>query len=429
MSRSDPGALVASVLVHLMLVASGAWLLTTREAADETPAPLVEIDIAPHSEPGSGVPGVGRSPAEPTQATAPEIEAPPPGAGQRTPRPDAGDPGRGGVRPGERAANLSSSIDPLTLERDAPNHPGRSEVQRLRTSRVRRTLDDRRATPNPMELDFVASGPGARNLRRPVAHTDPSRGGARGGIPVPSGSSPGGDPGDHALLPPGAVARGGEHRPAQGVDAREGQVFRSSAAIVTARPAVVRDRASVPAFDRGRPSDTVDSRQRVAARVAGLMQASTLGGDAPAGVGGDLAPAAPAAGGLRGSGARSAPTGPGLGPDLAADPDMQAFYRRVLTQLDRALAKAFPQWAIAEGRSGLVVFDLTLLEDGRVANVSIVRPSGIDEYDDNVVSIVRNLPSFGRVPPELGPRVVIRMNYDSVNPVVGRSGPGPGRRP
>jgi TonB family protein len=285
-----------------------------------------------------------------------------------------------------------------------------------------------------MQLEFVASGSGSKNLRRPVAQTNPSRGALAGGVSVQAGTAPGAAPSDdeRAFLQPGSEVAGGEPKPAQGVDTLVGHDFRPSVAIVTARPAVLRDRAAVPAVQRDRPSDNVDSRQRVSARVAGLMQASTLGGDGAAGVGGEPAPfAAPPAAAARfaGTGSRSAPTGPGLGLDLATDPDLQGFYRAVLAQLDRALSDAFPRWAIAEGRGGLVVFDLTIHEDGRLASVAVVRPSGIDEYDQNVVDGVRRIASFGRVPHEFGSRAVLRINWDSLNPAVGRHGPGPGRRP
>jgi TonB family protein len=94
--------------------------------------------------------------------------------------------------------------------------------------------------------------------------------------------------------------------------------------------------------------------------------------------------------------------------------------------LESALRGTFPRWAIAEGRGGLVVFDLALFEDGRVASVSVVRPSGVEEYDRNVVHVVRGMTGFGRVPVPLGPGAVFRISYDSRNPAVGRSGPGPG---
>lgn len=429
LSRTGLGALIASVVVHSTLIVLGARLLSNRYSVEEVELP-VELSVETFRGPGTDNLGVGTSPARPVQVPESLPEAPVPG-GAHTPRPDSGKPGRGGSRTGERASNLSSSIDPLTLERDTPNQLRLSEVQRLRVARVRRTRDDRRATPNPMELDFVATGRGWHAIRRPSARTSPSQGTEAGGVPLLAGTSPGGDPGELPVLKPGSEVLGGEQRQAQGANTPAGRDFRLAAAVATVRPSVVRDRASVPAPERGRTSDTVDSRQKVTARFDALMQASTLGGNAPAGVGGETAPRAPALGGGQGAGARSAPSGVGSGnaPDLASDPSLQGFYHGVLSRLGGALRGAFPNWAIAEGLGGLVVFDLTLLEDGRVAQVSVVRPSGVAEYDRNVVAGVRRIPSFGRVPSELGRRAVLRINWDSINPVVGRNGRGPGGRP
>jgi TonB family protein len=180
----------------------------------------------------------------------------------------------------------------------------------------------------------------------------------------------------------------------------------------------------VPAPERERPSDTVDSRQRIASRVAALLDASTMGGPGSAGLGGEPAPAPAAVGNGASVGARSQPSGGG-GQGDPDDPSF-GFYRNVIAQLERALRNTFPTWAIAEGRGGLVVFDLALYEDGRVASVSVVRASGVDEYDRNVVHVVRGMRSFGRVPAPLGPSAIFRISYDSRNPAVGRNGPGPG---
>lgn len=432
LSRIEPGALIASILGHLGVLAASAWWFGARSSAGA--GALEEISVA-LVEPATPAPG-GSSGASlvPVPEETPE---PPRAGGSPQIRPDAGDPGRGGSREGARATNLSSSVDPLTLEREVPNHLEQSEVQRLRVAAERRSRDDRRATPGPMQLDFVASGLGNHRLRRPVARLDPSRGAALGGPSVRSGTAPGSrsyrfDSGHTAIQSPGSKIPGGEPKPAQGADTLIGSDHRPSAPIVHARPALVRDRAAVPAEERDRPRDTVDSRQRVAARVPSLMQSSTLGGEAPDGSGGQAIPSAafPAVGATTaGTGARSVPVGNGLGTDLSPAPDLQTYYSALLARLDRAVKDAFPRWAIAEGRGGLVVFDLTLREDGSVASVALVRPSGIDEYDQNVLDGVRSVGSFGRIPQELAARPTLRINLDSQNPVVGRSGAGPGQRP
>ena len=89
------------------------------------------------------------------------------------------------------------------------------------------------------------------------------------------------------------------------------------------------------------------------------------------------------------------------------------------------LARAFPEWAIEKGRGGRVIFEMTLGADGKPTGVRIVRPSGVGEYDDNVLRAVRNVPSFGRLPEGFGAPAQFRVSWDAVNPAVGREGPGP----
>jgi TonB family protein len=318
-------------------------------------------------------------------------------------------------------------MDPLTLERNPLNHLERSELSRLRTSRRRQSWDDRRATPNPMELDFVASGKGRVAARRPIAPSTPNQGAAHGATPTLHGASPGAAAGAGWEGPLGAAHAGDRATPSAGLPlVQRGPLQRISAQVMTARPWVPATRAAVESDVHDQPSDTVDSRQRVASRIASLLDTSTLGGTAQAGVGGEPAPGPPAIGNGPSVGSRSLPSGRGVGLGDPGDDPSIGYYRSVVARLERALRDTFPRWAIAEGRGGLVVFDLTLSGDGRVAKVAVVRPSGVAEYDRNVVRVVNAMPGFGRVPVALGGRAVLRISYDSRNPVVGRSGPGPG---
>ncbi|HET9956683.1 MAG TPA: energy transducer TonB [Polyangiaceae bacterium] len=408
--------------MHAFLVAFGAALWSARSGKAPEPGPReVSIDVANE--------GVGPNP-NPSRASAlasSAVEEVRPPGGSRVARPDVGKTGRGGTRDGAPATNLASSVDPLTLERDPPNHLARSEVQRLRTGGDRRSLDDRRATPNPMELSFVASGRGRLALRRPDAPQVPAKGERIGGVAAVDGAQHPLQFGDDSR--PVAEREGAEARRALG--AIHGEVEprpRASASVLLARPWVPKSRAAVPALKRDQPSDTVESEQLASSPTRALQQASTLGGEANRGVGGEPVAAFPALGSGDQWGSASAPSGAGNGPpDFASDPSLQGFYRGVLSHLQRVLDRTFPDWAIAQGRGGLVVFDLTLTDAGRVASVSVIRPSGIEEYDRNVVLAVRRVPGFGPVPPALGTRAVLRISWDSRNPAVGRNGPGPGR--
>ena len=68
----------------------------------------------------------------------------------------------------------------------------------------------------------------------------------------------------------------------------------------------------------------------------------------------------------------------------------------------------------------------TLLKDGRIVAVRIVRPSGIEEYDQNVLTGARRVGTVAPLPARYGERALLRINWDALNLVVGRDGPGPG---
>jgi hypothetical protein len=89
---------------------------------------------------------------------------------------DTGSAGRGGTPAGERAVNLASIDDAMKKSPDLRSHLERDQDQRLKTAKFRTTHEDRRATTNPMELTFLASGTGEHQERRANAPVDPSRG-------------------------------------------------------------------------------------------------------------------------------------------------------------------------------------------------------------------------------------------------------------
>jgi TonB family protein len=353
--------------------------------------------------------------------------------GRRAPRPDLEAPGRGGERTSaEQATNLASSIDPIALERDPETERDRSQVSRLRTAWHRESRDDRRATPTPMELTFLATGAGHVRARRNFSLADPARGILSGEVASTVGSKVGGqgatDTGNEPDEASGAAVAGSDaSRFGRGApDGRDAQEFHASARVLFARPLVPAARAAVPTETHGRPNDTLDSSQEVAARVSSLLHASSAGGELGPGVGGDRGGGRPGAFGASGVGSRSSPSGAGFGKDFADDPGFSGYSRALREQLSRALAKAFPEWAIVQGRGGHVIFEMTLRADGKPTAVRLVRPSGIGEYDDNVLRAVREVPSFGRLPASFGAPTQFRVSWDALNPVVGREGPGPG---
>ena len=338
------------------------------------------------------------------------------------PRPDQGRRGRGGTdRVSAPALNLADSNDGITVDRDPYNGRRSSQVQRLATALERRSQDDRRATPNPLELALVVSGRGALQERHPVADRQPDRGVRSGGLPTSPGGEPGGDRHDEFRSDgnrAGTDRLGGTVTAAVGIRAgRRGGGFRRSAAVALARPLVQRARAAVPAPARGRPNDTMDSDQAVASAVQSLVHASTAGGERGVGSGGEKGPGAAGSGGARGPGSRSSPAGPGGYGDVGA-----SRYDQYAAQLLRRVdwSHAFPSWAILEGRGGQATIGLTVQADGTVTAVHVVRSSGLPEFDRNLVLAVKSAPPSG--PPPGGP-FRTNFSFDATNPAVGRDGP------
>jgi len=426
-------ALAGSVLLHASLLAGGAWLLARSLRSSPAPAvvsvaqPPVELDTdvaLPEVE------AAGPESEQPSSLPAPlEVAI----GGRHAPRPDLEAAGRGGERTSrDPATNLASSIDPIALERDPETERDRSQVTRLHTAWHRESRDDRRATPAPMELTFLATGAGHVRARRNFSASDPARGILSGGIASTLGSKAGGQGATDTGATPdaaiGAATAGSDAiRLGQGApEGRDEQEFHAAARVLYARPLVPAARAAVPTETRGRPNDTLDSSQEVAARVSSLLHASSPGGEVGPGVGGERGGGVPGAFGASGIGSRSSPSGAAFGKDFADDPGFSGYSRALRSQLSKVLAKAFPEWAIVQGRGGHVIFDLTLTGDGKPAGVRLVRPSGIGEYDENVLRAVRAVQSFGRLPPGFGTPAQFRVSWDALNPIVGREGPGPG---
>jgi TonB family protein len=425
------GAFATSVVAHALLLGSGALLLShslrdrVHSRAKAPPAITSEVEVE--------LPSFSPSASEPERDSpareAKEIE-PSAGGGPLERHPDTEHAGRGGSRTASDAAtNLASSIDPITLETESLTHPDRSQVSRLHTAAERRSWDDHRSTPNPMELTFLATGPGAVHERRSPAPT--TRGSVAGAEAAQLGGILGGAPSESGV--------GAE--PASGADqlgSRDPQLQRGAlsatpsnarstgAEVLLARPWVMRARPALPTETRERPNDVEDSSEAVAGRVAALIHASTVGGPQGPGVGGEPVGGHPGRSGDDGIGSHASPSGFGPGLDTLNDPGIQGYIASLKQRIDDQLRRAFPDWAIEEGRSGHVIFEFAVLADGRVERVHLVRPSGIDEYDGNVLTGVRRIPSFGPLPKALGQRALFTMSYDALNRVIGREGPGPG---
>ena len=432
-------SLVTSFALHGVGLVLGAWLVSRsllEQAAPPNERAGVEVEVA--APDAVELPAMSRTGivGSPNPASVPELTRVIPGGGERVARPELHRAGRGGSSDSVQAAlNLADSNDGLTLDRDPLNRFDRSQVQRIDTSNERRSLDDRRATPNPTELSFLATGPGRVLERRPLSRVNPSNGSLSGAEPSAVGSELGGaavEPGTGPEARPGGSSPGTnrEREPAGIASGALGRDYRFSAAVAVARPQVSRARAAVPAPELGRPNDNVDSSQDVASAVASLIHASSAGArQRGSGPGGDLGGGNPAAGGVQGSGSRAAPSGSGLGParDSGSDARLGAYTAALRNRL-AGWEHAFPTWAIAEGRGGVTTLGFTILPDGRITDLRITRSSGIEEFDRKLLEHVRRAVPFAPPPAILSQRSLpLLFTFDALNPAVGRDGPGRGR--
>jgi TonB family protein len=361
------------------------------------------------------------------------------GGGEGMARPDTGAMGRGGTDTSPQAAlNLADQDDGLQRSADVQSRFDRSQLQRLNTSRRRASRENYRASREPMQLTFVASGHrGLRPERRPPADHDPSAGALASGSPLRPGAATLGAPErpkgmDEQARIAGGVAVGASHsQPGLGVrDGATGQDARSSAAVPEARPMVAQGTPSIPAIVEGRPQDTRESEQEVATTSPSIVHASTAGGSPGPGLGGAAGPGPTGSGAAAGAGSTASTLGTGGGPGLDNDPRDRRrtqYLRQVMAKIGRFYTKdAFPRWARAQGLQGTAVVSFVIRADGSVAAANITRPSGFAEFDQNCrLAVLRGAP-FEPLPAELGSSYRLSIPFEASNPaVLPRSGRTP----
>jgi TonB family protein len=337
--------------------------------------------------------------------------------------------GRGGVPTTvARPTNLSDRDERVHLTPELMNRLDLDQQQRIKSANERATREDRRASKEPMELSFLASGDGTRAERRKPSPSDPSRGARESPAPSVLGSSLGasGARGDDASPTVAGSSRDGSVLSAAGLgvhDGRAGVAHQASANVMRARPDVVLAAVSVPATRNGRPRDDIESDQEVATTLRSIVHASTAAGLAGQGSGGIAGGGDPGAGGHAGAGSTGRPVGPGDSAwwDLNTnDPRLLPYFRRIHQKLDPLWAHAFPLRAALDLRQGTVIFAVTISADGSAqVDWPPARASGIPEFDRNCYEAIRKASPFDPIPSALGTSELrVRMPFDAQNPIV-----------
>lgn len=426
-------SLVLSALVHGIVYG----VMPTTWASREAPALFVDVTID-GSGSERGMAGVDRIPGH--QRASSEVVRP--GGSSASANVDARRRGGGGERSGGRdVIRLVTASAEITLV-DAPlDAPDRSQIQRIATDRTRASWDARRATPNPNDDPFLASGDGAHRERRAPSAVDAREGALRAPLASREGTLAGAGPGAPAsrtrFVAPSPVhepargdgalgaTRGAAHAsPGVGIVSGRGLAETPRAAVASGRPPVDRGPAATLADDEGRVRDDTDSELLAASLVEARVDASRRAGLEPlGGRGGEPGGSEEGSGGARGPGGLASPWGPGGGAHPALDTSDARYLRWLLTQRRRIERRlVFPRERQLARDQGTSVVRLTVRRDGSLARPPrVIRTSGYADLDRAALVAVRASLPFEPIPSDLGighPEIVVTLPIEFSNPMV-----------
>jgi hypothetical protein len=337
-----PGAIGASLslLVHASL-ALYVWRLPPSPL--RAPVPL-EIEIALPTPAATSAREAGSGDIQ-REAAARRF-----GGGRSPQNIDAFERGAGGDGVGAEAVMLFPRADALTQLASPRNAPDILQMQRIRTAGDQATRSDRRATPNPGDVPFLASGTGVHPERRPVAAVDP-RDGARS-APTATGTgdtatrAQAGTEATRSATSPEATQAGARlASPGRGIAAGTGMRESDAARVAAGRPPIPDGAASTSSdWQDARVRDRHDAELLAANLVQALADTSAHGGrSVGAGSGGVGGGGAAGSGGGRDEGGRARAFGPGDGDFDSLDTRDARYERWLLAQVRRVeRALVFP---------------------------------------------------------------------------------------
>lgn len=438
MKRARPfllGALT-SIAVHL----SVAVLLTKLPHADprdhESAQLPYDVEMSPVEAP-NGTEGADERGA--TAHSAARAEA---GGDRSVQNIDGDDPGQRGDATGALVGIRLLQRDDRVLLFDSPlNNLAAGQSQRIRTARDRATLERRRATPNPGDDVFLASGDGAHRERRPLRTHDP----APGARSAPTASVTGAMPsiaqrgpaeiGHRAGVRPEETGREAapsadrpgtaEASPGTGILAGRGTARSEGAHVAFGRPSIDRGPAATNADERdGRVRDDQDAELLAAAMMHSWVESTArTSRHQGAGRGGIGEGGAPGVGGGAREGGRASAYGPGNGRFAALDTSDER-YRMWFLQSSRRVQNAlsFPQERALEMDQGTSIYMVEVNRNGTlVGRPHLVRTSGFDDMDRAALDAIRQATPFSPIPSDLAPHLAhipIRLPIQFANPMV-----------
>lgn len=423
-----------SLCVHITIAVLLATLPTTAERAEARDLSYeVEVDpiLGPDGTPGATERGHTRHEADEAVA----------GGRDSLQNVDATDRGQLGDATGALVAMRFIDRDDRVLLFDSPlNNTAAAQVQRIRTARDRATLEHRRATPNPDDDAFLASGDGTHRERRPVTTADAAEGARR----APEASVEGALPSERAMEQrsadghEGQVAAASPHSsasegapgsadasPGTGILDGRGTQRSEAARVAHGRPHVDRGPAATNAEQvDARIRDNADSEDLARSMFRSWVHASNRTSRREgAGRGGVGEGGAPGSGGGRREGGRATTYGPGSGDHPALDTSdsrYQLWFRRSRRRVEDALR--YPRARALAMDQGTTIYRVYVRRDGTLAGPPrLVRSSRFDDFDAAALAAIRAALPFPPFPADLAPsldRIPLRLPIDFSNPMV-----------
>lgn len=402
----------ASLLCHMLLAA---WLWNLPAADDLLPASF----SLPLLQPGEGMGAEAGTQAD-------RAATPVPGGHRSAQNVDAPVSGEGGDATGAvEFVLLIAGAHGVTLQDSPMNSPRVSQVQRIRTSRDRASWENRRATPNPDDMPFLASGEGRHRERRPVSRADASEGARVAPEASERGAAEAGtwvDGADGVVVP--NTRRGTDvESPGRGILEGRGTRRREAARVAHGRPPVDEGPAATLAQYAGRVQDNQDAELLAGRLLQSIVDSSERSGPQRGnGVGGAGGGGAPGSGGSAGEGGRARAYGPGGG-DYAALDTSDRRYRRWYLALRRKVENAlrFPRERALAMDQGIAVYRLRVARDGRLRGAPRrIRSTGFADLDAAALSAIEQAAPFEPLPPELatGESFRVDLTVELSNPMI-----------
>jgi len=303
---------------------------------------------------------------------------------------------------------LFQFASPVTLQDTDLNNLAANQAQRIKTASDRASEEQRRATPQPRDEVFLASGDVGHRERRTPSHHDSAAGAPSATKAAEAGATEHREGvGTTAHVAESAPSRSGDDasRPAAGIQQGQGRRESERARVAFARPNVDRGpSATTSEAQDSRVRDDMNAELLAARMQRSMIDASLARGDANAqGHGGRDAGRTGTARGDHGDGSTALPFTPGEGRDGVLDTQNGRYVRWFVQQKARVEAGlVFPLARAIAKDQGTSLYRVIVSRSGAMMGAPhLLRSSGYADFDAAARAAIRKAAPFPPLPSEL----------------------------